>query len=138
MSSLIVRALNEDDYHLTLTGWWEEWGWSAPPIDFLPHNGKGGIMVLDGDTPICAGFMYVTNSSVAWVDWIISNKKYTDRSKRKEALLLLITRLTEACKKAGSKYCYALIKHQGLAEVYKELGYSQGDSYTTEMIKTLQ
>lgn len=137
MDSLIVRALTENDYHETLVQWWKQWGWTAPPLDFLPGNGEGGIMVMDGETPICAGFMYLTNSKVSWVDWIISNKEYTDRAKRKEALLLLVGSLTEMCRKTGSKYCYALIKHQGLVNTYKELGYSQGDSYTSEMIKIL-
>ena len=58
--------LNKD--YPTLVKWWEDWGWEAPSKDFLPDNGKGGIMILDGDVPICAGFTYVTNSKVAWVD----------------------------------------------------------------------
>jgi hypothetical protein len=137
MDSLTVRALTENDYHETLVNWWEQWGWEAPPLDFLPDNGKGGIMIMDGDTPVCAGFMYLTNSKVSWVDWIVSSKEYTDREKRKQSLLLLVGTLTEMCKRTGSRYCYALIKHPGLVNTYKELGYSQGDSYTNEMIKIL-
>ena len=137
MDSLVIRALTENDYHETLVDWWKQWGWQAPPLDFLPDNGKAGIMVMDGDTPVCAGFMYLTNSKAAWVDWIISSKKYTDREKRKQALTLLVGALTDMCKRTGSKYCYALIKHPSLINTYKELGYSQGDSYTSEMIKIL-
>jgi hypothetical protein len=137
MDSLVVRALNENDYHETLVGWWEQWGWVPPSLDFLPDNGKGGVMIMDGDVPVCAGFMYLTNSKAAWVDWIISNKKYINKPKRKEAIELLISSLTGICKSAGSKYCYALIKHPGLINTYKKLGYTQGDSYTSEMIKNL-
>ncbi len=92
---------------------------------------------VPGATPICAGFVYVSNSKVCWVDWIISNKRYTQRDKRKEAITLLINSLTDICKRSGGKYCYALIKSQSLINVYKELGYQQGDSYNSEMIKTL-
>jgi hypothetical protein len=132
-----IRELNEADYEDTLMGWWQQWGWVPPNKDFLPNNGKGGIIVYDNDTPVCAGFMYLTNSKVSWVDWIISNREYRDKPKRKEALMLLVSSLTKICKDAGSSYVYALIKNESLINTYEELGYIKGDSYTSEMIKKL-
>ena len=135
--ALFIRELNENDYNDILVGWWKDWGWEAPNKDFLPNDGKGGIIIYDNETPICAGFSYLTNSKVSCVDWIISNKKYTERLKRKEAINLLVSTLTEISKKSGSKYVYALIKNQSLISTYQELGYIKGDSYTSEMIKIL-
>jgi hypothetical protein len=137
MDSLIVRALNEDDYEQVLTEWWRQWGWRAPMRDFLPANGTGGVMVLDGDVPVCAGFMYLTNSKVAWVDWIISNREYTERDVRKKAIKLLVDSLTKMCKSTGAKYAYALIKNESLIKTYEDVGYFKGDSYANEMIKPL-
>lgn len=134
---LHVRELNETDYDNILVGWWNQWGWKPPQRDFLPSNGKGGIIVYDGDTPICAGYMYLTNSKVSWVDWIISNKEYTKKPQRKYAIKLLVSALTDICRLSGSKYVYALIKHNNLIKTYEELGYIKGDSYTSEMIKSL-
>lgn len=135
--SLKTRALNETDYQDILVNWWRQWGWEPPQIDFLPNNGKGGIIVYDGDTPVCAGFMYLTNSKVSWVDWIVSSREYNKKPQRKEAINLLVLSLTEICKKAGSKYVYALIKNKHLINTYEELGYIKGDTYTSEMIKVL-
>jgi hypothetical protein len=132
-----VRVLNEEDYDTILLDWWKSWDWDAPQKDFLPDDGKGGIMILDGDIPICAGFIYVTNSSVSWIDWIISSKTYRKNPQRKDAIALLIDTLTNLARKNGSKYCYALLKHKGLIETYKKLGYISGDSYTQEMIKKI-
>ena len=132
-----IRPLNDTDYEEVLVGWWKDWKWTAPVPAFLPDDGKGGIMVLDNDMPVCAGFIYMTNSKVAWVDWIISNKDYTDRANRKTALVLLIDALTRVAQSAGNKFTYALIKHDGLIKTYEELGYIQGDSYNKEMIKVL-
>jgi len=132
-----VRTLTSSDYDETLVGWWKDWDWQAPPRDFLPNDGAGGIMVLDEDEPICAGYVYVTNSSVAWVDWIISSKTYKKKPQRAEAIELLIDTLTRVCKDSGARYTYALIKHDGLIDTYERLGYIKGDSYTSEMIKTL-
>ena len=134
---LIIRELSETDYDDILVGWWKQWEWEAPKRDFLPNDGKGGIIVYDGDIPICSGFMYLTNSKVAWVDWIISNKEYTNKLQRRDAIKLLVSALTEICKKSGSKYSYALIKNESLIGMYEELGYIKGDSYTNEMIKIL-
>jgi hypothetical protein len=132
---LTIRQLNENDYQDLLVDWWNQWGWKAPEKDFLPDNGMGGYIVYDGETPVCAGFIYVTNSRVAWVDWIISNKEY--REKRREAITMLIDALTNLSKMSGSKYAYALIKNDSLIKTYESLGYVKGDSYTSEMIKLL-
>tara|TARA_R100000900_G_scaffold136302_1_gene114220 strand:- start:761 stop:1171 length:411 start_codon:yes stop_codon:yes gene_type:complete len=134
---LNIRPLEESDYKQILVGWWKDWKWEAPVKDFLPDEGKGGLIVYEDKIPVCAGFIYMTNSKVAWVDWIISNKDYTDRVNRKAALALLIDALTRVAQSAGNKFTYALIKHDGLIKTYEELGYIQGDSYNKEMIKVL-
>jgi hypothetical protein len=135
--TLKIRELNEKDYEDILVGWWKDWGWEPPQRDFLPDEGKGGIIIYDGDVPICAGYMYLTNSKVGWVDWIISNKNYTNKELRKDAISMLVSRLTDICGLVGCKYVYALIKNQSLIKMYEELGYIKGDSYTSEMIKVL-
>lgn len=135
--ALVVRDLKEEDYDEILVGWWDQWGWTAPERDFLPENGTGGVMVMDDDIPVCAGFCYFANSKVAWVDWIISNKEYRKKPERSHAIRILIYYLTQACKSIGYKYCYALIKNKNLIKTYEDLGYTKGDSYTSEMIKKL-
>ena len=137
MSNLNIRKLNASDYEDILVYWWGDWGWTPPERDFLPDNGEGGMIVFDGETPVCAGFVYVTNSSVCWVDWIISSRTYIKKPSRKEAIKMLIHTLTNLCKNTGSKYAYALIKSQNLISTYEDLGYVKGDSYSSEMIKLL-
>jgi len=132
-----IRPLNDTDYKEVLVGWWRDCKWTPPLPSFLPDNGKGGIMVLDKDIPVCAGFIYMTNSQVAWVDWIISNKDYKKKPQRQDALTLLIKTLTNICKDSGKKFSYALLKNKSLIKTYENLGYTAGDNYTQEMIKLL-
>jgi hypothetical protein len=134
---LTIRNLNESDYHNILVDWWIQWGWEPPKRNFLPDNGTGGIIVYDGETPVCAGFLYITNSDVSWVDWIISNKEYKMKDKRREAIILLVSSLTNIAKNSGANYAYALIKNNSLIKTYEDLGYVKGDTYTSEMIKLL-
>ncbi len=65
----------------------------------------------------------------------MSNFNYKNKENRKQALALLVDTLTNISKDSGSKYCYALIKNKSLINTYKELGYTEGDLYTSEMIK---
>jgi hypothetical protein len=134
---LTIRKIADDDYSSILCAWWKDWGWQPPNIDFLPGNGTSGLIIYDGDEPICAGFVYVTNSSVSWVDWIISSKTYNKKPLRAEAIRLLIKSLTNLCKASGSLYCYALIKSPSLIKVYEAEGYSKADVYNVEMIKKI-
>ena len=76
-----IRPLNSEDYDTILVDWWKDWGWTPPPKDFLPDNGKGGMMILDGEIPVCAGFIYMTNSNVYLLEFMVSNKKYRKKPK---------------------------------------------------------
>ncbi len=95
---LNIIKLKPTDYEDILCQWWKDWRWDPPSRDFLPENGTGGYIVYDNDRPICAGFMYLTNSKAAWCDWIISDLRYKDRQKRAEALELLIETITNEAK----------------------------------------
>ena len=80
---LKVRALEESDWD-TLQLWWKIWQWPIMNKDMLPLDGCGGLMVYKNNTPIVAGFLYLSNSKVAWLDWIISSPTYKEED-RKEA-----------------------------------------------------
>tara|TARA_R100000808_G_C2154137_1_gene164924 strand:+ start:1261 stop:1671 length:411 start_codon:yes stop_codon:yes gene_type:complete len=134
---LNVLPLKEGDYDNILCDWWKDWRWTPPSKDFLPENGNGGFIVYDKDTPICAGFMYLTNAKAAWCDWIISNRHYKDRQNRKAALELLVKTISDTAEQKGNKYVYALIKNKPLINVYKKIGYVEGSTYTHEMIKII-
>ena len=85
---LQVRALQESDWE-DLQSWWKWWRWPEVSKETLPLNGLGGLMVYKGDTPVAAGFLYLSNSKVAWLDWIVSNPEYKEKDK-KQAIELLI------------------------------------------------
>jgi hypothetical protein len=136
--TLEVRQLNETDYDEILVDWWKDWGLTPVSKDFLPDDGKGGIIVYDGNEPICAGFLYATNSKVAWVDWIVSSKTYRKKPQRSEAIKILLETLTSIASNSGCVYAYALIKNSNkLIDTYIDLGFSKTCVYTNELIKKL-
>ena len=134
---MTIRKLKSSDYDEILVNWWKSWRWAPPSRDFLPENGEGGFIVYDGDTPVCAGFNYLTNSKVGWCEFIISNFKYKDKEKRKEAITILINTIDGVLKISGCKYVFTSVKNKSLIETYKELGYTEGSSNSLEMVKEL-
>lgn len=132
-----VRNLIHSDYDEILVKWWKDWRWEPPSRGFLPEDGLGGFIVYDGDVPVCAGYMYITNSRAGWCDFIVSNFNYKDKEKRKEALELLIGTIGVVLKKVGCDYSYTVLQNQSLINIYKGLGYQEGSKGCSEMIKIL-
>lgn len=131
-----ARILIESDYDTILTPWWESWNWTPPTKDSLPENGCGGIMVSHEGRDICAGFMYFTNSKMAWLEFIVSNKEYKEKN-RKEAIEFLINYLSAIAKDKGFMYIYTSLKSTPLIKRYENCGFIGGDANCKELIKIL-
>lgn len=131
------RYLKNEDYDNTLVDWWKGWRWTPPSRDMLPENGCGGIMISQDGVDICAGFIYMTNSKTAWIEYIISNPEYKERKYRNEAIELVISVLSLIAKDKGFKYAYTSLKNKHLIKKYNNCGFLTGDSNCQEMIKIL-
>jgi len=134
---MYIRKLEHSDYDEILTKWWKDWRWSVPPRDFLPDDATGGLIAYDGDVPVCAGFVYMSNSKLGWVEFVVSNRDYRNKENRKLYLSTLIDSLGNILKNVGAKYTYVSLKNESLINIYEELGYVKGSKGCFEMIKIL-
>ena len=132
---LSVRALQESDWE-TLQEWWTKWNWPTVTNEMLPLNGCGGLMVYKEDIPIVAGFLYLTNSNIAWMEWVISNKDYKGND-RKKALETLILELENIALSVGKNIIFSVSKSKSLINIHKELGYTVDESPSYEISKKL-
>ncbi len=131
-----IRRLTDKDWD-TLVSWWSNWPkWQAPVKDFLPENGKGGLIVEKDNKPIVAGFIYLTNSKTALLEWIVSNPKYREAD-RKQAIELLITGAENLVKSLDYKYLFAVMQHKGLIETHEKLGWNKDNKPSYELTKVL-
>ena len=131
-----LRTLTEQDWD-TLCNWWEAWPkWVNPPKSFLPDNGKGGFMVEKEGKPICAGFIYLTNSDAVLLEWIVSDPGYREND-RKDALELLITGAEAACKEIGKKHMFTIGRNRHLIDMHKNLGWTVDPDSSHEIIKNI-
>jgi hypothetical protein len=133
---LKARELRETDWN-ELPSWWKWWRWPEVSRDTLPLNGLGGIMVYKDGINIAAGFLYLSNSKVAWLDWIVSNPEYKDKD-RKEALELLINTLEEVAKQQGYSVIITITKSKHLIDTHKKLGYTVDTNPSYEISKKIK
>jgi hypothetical protein len=132
-----IRWISNDDY-ATLVEWWKFWRFFPPTQDILPNNGLSGLVVTDeNDNMICAGFLYATNSPIAWIEFIVSNPEVKDKKVRKESLTFLIEELTNLAKENNFKVIYSSLKNENLMNKYLECGFKKAGINTTEMIKSI-
>ena len=95
-NKLQVRNLKKDDYDY-IAKWWKWWRWKVIPKEMLPENGLSGLMVEKDGVRIVSGFIYMTNSTGAMLEFIVSNPDYKEKD-RKQAIELLISTAEEFCK----------------------------------------
>ena len=131
-----IRRLTEKDWH-TITEWWSTWPkWQSPPKDFLPEDGKGGLIVEKDNKPIVVGFIYLTNSKTALLEWIVSDPKYRE-SDREDAIELLITGAENVIKALGYKYLFAVMQHEKLIKTHEKLGWIKDKKPSYELTKII-
>ena len=132
-----TRELTESDWS-TLQDWWSAWPkWQTPVKDFLPNNGTGGLMVEKEGLPIVAGFIYLTNSKTALLEWIVSNPDYREVD-RGEAIETLIIKSEEVIKASGYKYVFAVLQHEKLIKTQLKLGWKADVKPSYELTKILK
>lgn len=124
-----IKRFEESDYSL-LCSWWFEHGWNPIPLDLLP---KVGYIVDD----ICAGFLYVNNSGLCHLEWIISDPR-SDKTARDKALTVLIDTLCSTAKEFNLSAIFTTSSNKILIERLKTHGFNQTDVGVTHLIKRIK
>ena len=129
------RQLKESDWE-TLQSWWKAWGWPEMSKDLMPLYGLGGLIIEKEGKPIASGFLYLTNSKVAWTEWIVSDPEYREHD-RIDALKLVVEGLEKVAIQAGCTIVLSVGRNKGLLNIHKELGYTVDDSPSYEISKKI-
>ena len=128
-----IRNINEEDYS-TLCEYWKFWKFPPPSRDMLPKDLRYSIAIIYEGKIVCAGFLYATPSSFCWVEFIVSSPYIKDKKMRTDIITLQINSLISLAKKIGFKAIFSSIKHEGLIKHYKNCGFIEGSTNSTEMI----
>lgn len=127
------RYLEQGDYGMLKT-WWEDWGWTPPPIDALPVGFL--VYVQETGVPVYAGFLYETGTTIGWMEFIVSNKN-ASVSDRRGGLDYLIQLISTIAKSRGIKTLYSSVSNKGLMKNMTNNGFDITDKNMTNLIKIL-
>lgn len=129
-----INKIQESDYD-KFVGWWRYMRFPPPPKESLPNNGLGGIKLTDENgIDCCVGFLYRTNSNLAWLEFIVANPDVKDDNIRHKMLVELIATLSLQANQEGFKAVFASISNDNLIKKYLEVGYKSSKTKTTELI----
>jgi hypothetical protein len=128
-----IRQIQDGDYENILAKWWGEWGFeSAPPKEMLPDT---GFIAFDEDVPVCSCMVYMTNSKIAWITWVLSNREYRKKPNRR---LILKDMLEEACqsaKRAGYNAVFTVTNNAHAIRNFKDAGFITSSTNAHELVK---
>jgi len=115
---LRVRPYTSEDYS-TIVSYWEYHKFPSVPEKVLPPTG----IVVESDVLVCAGWLYKTDSPIAWIEWIVANPMAREKD---EALNLLIDALIA---EAGSTHpvIFTSTVLPKLAARLESFGFAKGD-----------
>ena len=131
------RFWNLDKDYTILEEWCKERNWeSSIPKEMLPDKGKSGFIVEKNNIPIVSGFLYLTNSTGALLEWIVTNPEYREDD-RKEAIELLINDTEMVCKNMGITYIFSIGRSKHLMKTHEKLGWYVDKNPSYEITKKL-
>lgn len=112
-----------------LSGWWEKWGWgtvSQPPLYVLPKTGY-----ISND--VAAGFLYLTNSSLCWLEWVVVNPE-ADKISRNESIDEVIKFCIAVAKESNSSSIFSSTRPGAFVARLKDHGFKESDLGMTNLV----
>ena len=118
----IIRPVKVEDY-TDLIKWWKHYGHcDVPSSDLLPNSGLGGLVIEKEGKVVIASFMYLTNSAIGYMDFLISDPNYKNKDKY-NMIMELQDACTEALLRKGCRIVWAMTSYDHLAEMAGKMGH---------------
>lgn len=131
---LSARPINNDQDAEIAKKWRKEHGWKAEvPLHILPAN---GMVVEHGGEPVAMAWLVRTDTPVAWIHWMVSNR-YADKEVRNSAIDYLMRSLEALAFGLGYEQLLTWTLHNATRSRFKRLKYMKADDKATVYMKGL-
>lgn len=128
-SCMEARFYKPSDYS-EISKWWEARQFPLIPQAALPKYG----VIVEG---FCAGFLYRTDSSIAIMEWVVSNPE-SDKVMRNDAMNLLVKKLINLGTNLGFESIFTSLNNKKLASRYESFGFVETDKEATNYVAKLR
>lgn len=102
---LVTRAFDLSKDYGIIQEWWKQHGSFAPKPEHLSSTG----LLIEADDPLCAGWLYNTDSKICVFEFVVSNPN-VNKDLRDAALTLLIEEIKKLACQRGYELIYSSVK----------------------------
>lgn len=132
---MITRLYNNKTDYATLTAWWTAHDWLVVPEHALPPLGL--VVESTAGSPIAAVFLYQTDSSICWVEWLVADPN-TDKHLRDVAINIVLNDIADIARDYGYKAIFTSSAFSQLTDRLSEKHeFIVTDKNMTHLIKSL-
>lgn len=132
---LLTRDFKEEDYQ-DFVKWYKTIKRAKGKYPSHEQLATIGRVVECNNIKVCMGFLYITNSNIALISFVIANKE-APREIRKKALKKLLTSLEQEATNNHYDMVMILTDNPFFSKSLTEVDYLKGDSPHIEHIKIL-
>ena len=125
---MVVEQFIPERHYEKVCSWWEGHGWPRMPLHALPSR---GYIVED----IAAGFLYSTDSAIAWMEFIVANPAAKDRDIY-SGVRDLVNEIIKDATEDGYSMIFTAVRHRGLGKLYERQDFKITDSGMNLMMWT--
>ena len=116
-----------------LSQFWRDYGWCPPSEEVLPK--KGFVAVTNGKA-VGASFVYLSESGMAFMDWVIADPNASALSRGK-AVYKTVEACQEYARSQGKKVLYTVTANAALLGTYEAMGFEKMETEATTMAMSL-
>jgi hypothetical protein len=130
---MVIRQYTREADYPVLKDWWVRQGFGELPPEVLPQT---GIIAEYQGVMIAAGFLYRSDSTIAWLEWVVANPDYHEAN-RTTAIDAVIAAAEAEAKAQGFKVLFTSSNKSNLVERLQRLSWSATDIGVTQLIKPI-
>lgn len=119
-------------FYNIMCDWWEQHEFPQVPLSMLPTDVF--VCYNDDSEPIYSVNVYLTNSSLCWLGWQISNK---NNKNKQNGLTYLIEKVTSFLEVEGYLHIFTTSNTKPVIKSLEECDYLLGDENVNHYIKNL-
>lgn len=127
--SMNVVAFDYEKHSAEVSRWGSQHSFPLPPKEMLPNT---GFMVNE----TACGFLYSTNSSLAWLEWVFSNPEKSEHE-RQESLDILFQMIEATAKELDIKAVFSASAIPAYSKILLRNGFNETDKNVTHYIKMM-
>ena len=116
-----VRQVTAEDY-TCINEWYSQRKELRPKSILLPNGGLDGFIIEKNNKPIAVIYLYLTNSKMGYMDFLISDPNYKNKDKY-NMIMELQDACTEALLRKGCRIVWAMTSYDHLAEMAGKMGH---------------